>query len=194
MSLEIRNLSKKYGDKTLFSSFNLSLPDKGVFALFGESGIGKTTLLRIISGLDTDFSGVVTGGGLNNSSLAFQEYRLFPWLCALDNLIFAVADKRDASVTEKARGILSSLGFTEADMSKRPSELSGGMKQRVSIGRALMKDSPLLLLDEPTKELDEDNITLVLNLIRKEASKRLVIIVTHRKSDIDTLGAELIAL
>ena len=89
MNLSINNVSKSFDKKILFDNFSLVLPEKGVFVLSGESGVGKTTLLRMISGLDTDFSGEISGGGIKNCSVAFQEYRLFPTLSALDNLVFA---------------------------------------------------------------------------------------------------------
>ena len=192
MGLEIKNLVKRYGSKLIFDNFNLSLPNTGVFAIMGESGAGKTTLLRLISGLDTDFSGEIIGGGMINCSFAFQEYRLFPVLSALDNLIFAVSDKRDEKIIKEAKDLLFSLGFAEEDLDKLPSSLSGGMKQRVSIGRSILKKAPILLLDEPTKELDADNVSLVLDLLKKESKERLLIIVTHRIEDCLKLGAEII--
>ena len=192
MSLEIKNLSKSFGDKKLFSDFNLTFPDTGIFALVGESGVGKTTLLRMICGLDRDFTGKISGGGVENCSFSFQEYRLFPQLTAIDNLIYAVSDKIETEITKKAESVLFSLGFTESDLSKKPRELSGGMKQRVSIGRAFIKDTPVLLLDEPTKELDADNVNLVLKEIKKQGEKRLVLVVTHRKEDIEKLSCEVI--
>ena len=192
MSLEIKELNKSFGNKVIFSSFNRSFPESGIFALVGESGAGKTTLLRMIAGLDTEFSGEISGGGIKNSSVAFQEYRLFPYLSAKDNLVYSVSDGKDPSAEEKAMKILAGLGFGTEDMKKYPRELSGGMKQRVSIGRAFMKDCPILLLDEPTKELDRDNVNLVLDEIKKQGEKRLVIVVTHRLEDIEYLSAELV--
>lgn len=194
MSLEIRNLTKKFGEKIIFSNFSFSFPDKGIFALVGDSGIGKTTLLRMISGLDTDFNGEITGGGLERTSFAFQEYRLFPYLSLLDNLVFAVSDDKDGKTLNEAAEILFSLGLSRRDINKFPKETSGGMKQRASIGRSLMKECPILLLDEPTKELDSENVELVLDAIQKEAQKRLVIVVTHRIEDIQRLCAKIIEI
>ena len=87
MGVRIINLTKSFGEEVKISNFSYDFPDKGVVALIGESGVGKTTLARIIAGLDTDFTGQVIGGGIGNVSFAFQEYRLFPHLSALDNVI-----------------------------------------------------------------------------------------------------------
>jgi len=192
MSLSINNVSKSFDKKILFDDFSLSLPEKGVFVLSGESGVGKTTLLRMISGLDTDFSGEISGGGIKNCSIAFQEYRLFPTLSALDNLVFANHDKKTAEKTKEALDMLLSLGFNESDAELFPAELSGGMKQRVSLARAFLRKTPILLLDEPTKELDEENASKALEIIKSEGEKRLVILVSHNKSDAEKLNAKII--
>jgi ABC-type multidrug transport system ATPase subunit len=190
--LTVKNLNKSFGKKQIFKNFSLELPDCGVFVLCGESGVGKTTLLRMICGLDKDFSGDIIGGGIKNSSVAFQEYRLFPELSALDNLIFANHDKKSEENAREALDILRSLGFSDSDTALLPRELSGGMKQRASLARAFLRKAPLLLLDEPTKELDEENSRKVLEIIKNEAAYRLVIVITHNKSDADFLNAQII--
>lgn len=192
MSIVIKNLSKSFDTKQIFKNFSLEFPQNGVSMLSGESGVGKTTLLRMISGLDTDFSGEISGGGIKNCSVAFQEYRLFPTLSALDNLIFANHDKKTAENTKEALEMLLSLGFKEADAVLFPGELSGGMKQRVSLARAFLRKAPILLLDEPTKELDEENANRALEIIKNEAKSRLVILVSHNKADAEKLNAKII--
>ena len=192
--LEIKNLSKSFDGKILFKNFSYSFSDRGVYAVVGESGIGKTTLLRMIAGLDKDYDGEIVGGGAKKVSFAFQEYRLFPWLSAIDNVIFAISDRKDEAVTKKAYDMLSKLGFNESDMKLTPDELSGGMKQRVSIARAMLFDAPIMLLDEPTKELDSGNADVVRSLILEESEHRLVIVVTHNSEDISLLKANEIIL
>ncbi len=194
MSVEIKDLYKSFGEKVILSSFSCNFPDKGVVAVTGDSGVGKTTLLRLISGLDKDYNGQITGGGIGKVSFAFQEHRLFPSVSALDNIVLVCFDKKDENSISKSKEMLSSLGFSENDMKLKPAELSGGMKQRVSLARAFLKDAPTLLLDEPTKELDKENIALVIEEIKKQAKKRLVIIVTHRSEDIEQLDAEVITI
>ena len=194
MSLSVKNLNKSFGEKVIFKDFCLDFPDKGLYIISGESGAGKTTLLRMIGGLDTDFSGEILGGGIKNCSFAFQEYRLFPTLSALDNLIFANYNKKNEQNLTEAGAMLSSLGFSAADSLLYPDELSGGMKQRVSLARAFLRNAPILLLDEPTKELDEENANKALEIIKKEANSRLVILVTHNKRDLDFLMGEVIKI
>ena len=192
--LKIKNLSKSFDGKILFKDFSFSFQDKGAYAIVGESGIGKTTLLRMIVGLDKNYEGEIVGGGIGRVSFAFQEYRLFPELTAIENVIFAISDRKDEAVYKRAHDMLAALGFSEADMKLTPDELSGGMKQRVSIARAMLFDAPILLLDEPTKELDPGNADTVRRLIVKESERRLVIVVTHNEDDISLINAEKILL
>ena len=194
MSLKIKNLSKSFDGKTILRDFSFDFADRGIYLVKGESGIGKTTLLCIISGLDQDYIGDVLGGGINNVSFAFQEYRLFPTLTAIENLIFAISDTKDEAVVSKAQSLLTKLNFAKDEFHLLPDQMSGGMKQRISIARALMKDCPILLLDEPTKELDRNNISAVHSLILSEGENRLVIIVSHSEVDAATLPATEIML
>ena len=189
MKLKISNLKKSFDKKVIFDNFSASFEEIGIYSLTGESGAGKTTLLRMISGLDLDFDGEISGGGAKNCSIAFQEYRLFPTISALDNVVLANYDKKTPENELEAKNMLISLGFSEEDTSLYPSELSGGMKQRVSLARALLRKAPILLLDEPTKELDNENAKRALDLIKAEGNSRLVIIVTHKPEDVSYLGA-----
>lgn len=178
MSLVLRNVNKSFADKAILSDFSYTFNSTGLYIIVGESGIGKTTLLRIISGLDEDFDGFVTGGGLNACSYMFQEHRLFPTLNALQNVLSAVEKPTDDDKAA-AQSLMLALNLSESDLTKKPSELSGGMKQRVSLARALMKPSHILLLDEPTKELDAESVSSVVDTIVSESKKRMVIVVTH---------------
>ena len=179
MGLKVNLRDKRFGRKIIFKDLSLDFPDTGLYVLAGVSGRGKTTLLRMISGLDTDFSGCIIGGGAKNVSYHFQEYRLFENLSALENiteLSFNNEDKEDITL---ATDTLKALGFTDEDIHLRPSELSGGMKIRVSFARAVLKNAPVLLLDEPTKELDREAASSVCRMINDKAKNALVILVTH---------------
>lgn len=187
MNLKVENLSKKFGDKKIFENFSYEFSPFGIYVITGESGIGKTTLLRIISGLDKKYTGSVIGGGFQNVSFSFQEYRLFDGLTALENITEVVFEKADEKDIEKAKSLLFSLGFNEAELNLFPSELSGGMKQRVSLARAFLKPCGVLILDEPTKELDDELCKKIRDLIKQEAKKRLVLVVTHSEADIKAL-------
>ena len=193
MSLEIKNLSKAFGQKTIFSEFSYSFSDKGIYILRGKSGIGKTTLLRIIAGLDKDYIGAVIGGGIGRVSFVFQEYRLFPQLSAFENVMIASSDNSDSD-KNKAHHLLARLGLSPDDMLLLPSELSGGMKQRVSLARAFMKNAPVILLDEPTKELDAALCEQVCEMIKEIAEDKLVILVTHKEEDLLILNGDVINL
>lgn len=178
MSLIIQNLTKCFDKKKLFSDFSYEFKDKGLYLLRGDSGAGKTTLLRMISGLDKNFSGSIIGGGASNVSFAFQEYRLFPSLNAIENVMIASKVESQTDL-DCAKLLLKKLGLSEEDTLLYPSELSGGMKQRVSLARAFLKSAPILILDEPTKELDEALVHSLYNIIKNEAQERLVLLSTH---------------
>ncbi len=184
MSLTLINITKKYASKNILKNFGYNFKEKGLYVIFGESGIGKTTLLRIICGFDKKFDGQVIGGGFQNCSVVFQEYRLFPNLNALQNITEVSYKKSSSSLQEEAVNLLKQMKFTEEDMFLYPEELSGGMKQRVSVARAILKDAPVLLLDEPTKELDNDTAKTVLNLIYEQSKHRLVLLVTHNMEEL----------
>lgn len=194
MNLKIENLSKNFGEKQILRDFSYEFQDCGLYIITGDSGIGKTTLLRIISGFDKKYTGSVLGGGFENVSFSFQEYRLFMGLTALQNITEVVYKKASENDIQNAKSLLYSLGLKEAELALFPSELSGGMKQRVSLARALLKSSKILILDEPTKELDDELCKTVRAIIKEESKKRLVIIVTHSEEDIKELNGSIINL
>lgn len=189
MSLTLSNIKKSFGDKIIFNGFSYEFNDNGIYAVIGESGVGKTTLLRMIAGLDNSYKGKIEGGGFKNVSFAFQEYRLFPGISALENVIVAIGDKKNNNCIIEAKRMLSYLGFSDEDMNLFPDELSGGMKQRVSLARAFLKKSKILILDEPTKELDSQLRQKIYDLIIKESESRLIIIVSHLKEDLECIKA-----
>ena len=190
MNLKINDLSKSFGGASVLSGFSYEFKKNGICFILGDSGVGKTTLLRIIAGLDTEFLGSVENGGIANVSFMFQEYRLFPTLSAVKN---AALSKKDGTQDTAAK-MLTRLGFKSEDLKKKPRELSGGMKQRVAFTRAVLKDAPILILDEPTKELDSDTVEIMMDIVADEAKRRLVIIVTHDDVSKMSEGADFIRL
>ena len=190
MSLSIKGLVKRFGEKTLFDGFSYEFSNNGLYFLCGESGVGKTTLLRLIAGLDKDYVGEISGGGLKEVSFQFQEYRLFPELNVLQNATLGC--HRSKSKIEKAKQYLERLWLDPNTLKLRPDALSGGMKQRVSLVRALMKDSGILILDEQTKELDPKLCAVVNEIIKEESKKRLVIVVSHRTDDLSSFSSNII--
>ena len=192
-NLIVSNVTKSFGTQIVFENFSYTFEKTGLFHLQGESGKGKTTLLRLIAGIDTDYIGTISAPSV---SFLFQDKRLFPTLNVLDNITLPhMAKKGDVVALQKeAKDMLTLFHFTEEDMKKYPHELSGGMAQRVAIVRAILYDAPVLLLDEPAKELDAQNREVLFSLIAKEAERRLVIMVSHDGEAISTLGGTVIRL
>lgn len=194
MGVKLINVSKSFDNELKIKDLSFAFPEIGVVCITGDSGVGKTTLARMICGLDTMYEGEIIGGGIGKCAVAFQEYRLFPNLSALDNVIFASYDKKSPELISNASRLLFELGFAENEVNLKPSQLSGGMKQRVSLARAFFNSAPILILDEATKELDALLKERVLSMISAEAKKRLVILITHNKEETEKLGGELLHL
>ena len=194
MSLTLKNINKAFGEKEVISNFSFDFPDKGIYAISGESGVGKTTLLRIISGIEKNFNGEVINGGPTQTAVCFQEHRLFKQLTAIENLTEVSFKCVLEDNARKARDLLLRLNFSKEEMTLYPDELSGGMKQRIAFARAVLREAPILILDEPTKELDAELVNTVLEIIRQEGERRLVLIVTHKLQEAEALGAKTIAL
>lgn len=171
-----------YGDKAIFDKASFSFPKRGFTALTGASGSGKTTLLRLICGLAD--GAVLNGIERNDISVVFQEPRLFPTFSALENA--SVAGDAD-----EARELLIRFGMSDA-LEKKPSELSGGMRGRVAVVRALCSKRRFILLDEPFRALDEEMRETVFSAIREKTEGG--IIVTHDYGSVKEQCAALITL
>ena len=194
MSITISHLSKSFGKKSVLKNLSCSLPDKGIVLLLGKSGAGKTTLLRIISGLDKKYEGSIIGYSTENVSYAFQEHRLFPELSALENVALAFSDESSNEARNASANMLERLGISREEQSRLPSELSGGMRQRVSLARAFVRSSSVLILDEPFKELDSELVNTVSILVEELARNRLVLISTHEMPERGLCTADKILL
>ena len=194
MSLKISSIKKSFGEKIIFDNFSYEFRDTGLYVITGESGVGKTTLLRLIAGFDKNFEGEILDGGFESVSYVFQEHRLFPNLSALDNILLASFSEFTDNDRDNTISLLKELRFSEEDISLLPKELSGGMAQRISFVRGIMKDSKILLLDEPTKELDSELRQKVLDIIERLAKTRLVIVVTHESEIFENSEATFIKL
>ncbi|MBQ8254140.1 MAG: ABC transporter ATP-binding protein [Clostridia bacterium] len=188
----LENVKKSFSGKLLFSIPQLSL-DRGFTCLSGASGCGKTTLGRIICGLEKPDTGIISGVD-GSSVVLFQESRLLPSLSAYDNA--AVICRTDES-KRLSRELLTRLFFTEDDMKKLPSELSGGMARRVSIVRALVFASEnkgtFALLDEPFTGLDPETRKAASDLIKEHLSERAVLVISHDEEEHELLGGKTIA-
>ena len=190
--LELRNISKKFGDKQILKDFNLIVPEKQVLAIVGPSGGGKTTLLRMLAGLETIDSGQVIYNGeildvtelekRNLLGFVFQDFQLFPHLSVLENLTLSPIYTMNISkeeAEEKAQGLLARLGLSE-HAKAYPYSLSGGQKQRVALARAMMINPKIIGYDEPTSALDPALRLEVEKLILQNREMGMTqIVVTH---------------
>lgn len=195
MLLEVKKISKNYGDHQVLKSASFEIEEGTVFALCGPSGSGKTTLVRIISGLSGFDSGTLTLGKLSVSAkdsypaalygkigVVFQEHSLFPHMTALENITLGLRKVRRLSRTSAVKRAMKELDkvMLTAKAAQYPSSLSGGERQRVAIARALAMDPLMLLLDEPTSGLDESRIGEVLRTIKNLAQTgTTMMLVTH---------------
>jgi phospholipid/cholesterol/gamma-HCH transport system ATP-binding protein len=196
VGVKVNDLSKKFGDMVVLRKISFEVEPGEIFVIMGPSGSGKSVLLRHIAGLETPTSGTVTVDGLDPSlaetrnrvrlALVFQSGALFNSLNVYDNLALYPREHRsmDAkAIRERVMHALKILSVEDAAL-KFPSELSGGMKKRVSIARALVMEPQLLLYDEPTSELDPvmgATISEIIATLKQEYSVTSVV-VTHDRS------------
>lgn len=190
--LELRNINKAFGGKQILTNFSPSIPEKQILAIVGPSGGGKTTLLRMLAGLETIDSGEIYYNGeslaidelekRNLLGFVFQDFQLFPHLSVLENLTLSpikTMDMDKEAAEKKARALLEQLGLAgHADAF--PFSLSGGQKQRVALARAMMIDPEIIGYDEPTSALDPELRLEVEKLILQNKERGITqIVVTH---------------
>ncbi len=198
MNIEIKSLSKAYGETVIFDDFSLKLKGGMITGILGPSGSGKTTLLHIIAGLITPDSGDIEGVNRDQISLYFQEPRLLPWLTERENLRLVFPDqpvKKTGRRDEAINAMLTTVGLSDsADL--YPGELSGGMRQRVSIARAFLYPSELMLMDEPFSSLDEALKNRLMDDFLEiwRLDRRTVIFVSHDREELEKLSGEIITL
>ncbi len=175
-----KHLYKSYGKTVVLQDFSFAVePGERVF-LSGPSGRGKTTLLRLLAGLEKPDKGEIFGLKSEEISFLFQEPRLFDHLTALENVTCIAPDP--AAARDAALQLLSDLGLADA-VDKVPSQLSGGMKQRVALARALAADRPVLLMDEPFTALDEGLKDRVRALVAQKIQGKTLLLVSHDPED-----------
>lgn len=185
MEVRIEHLSKSYGGHAVLRDVSRTLPE-GITCLMAPSGTGKTTLLRLLLGLERPDGGTIRGLTGKRLSAVFQEDRLLPQLDAEGNLRFALgADFEPAA----ARELLETLGLREGDKPVR--DYSGGMRRRLALARALLADADFLALDEPFTGLDAENRAAALACIRRYGAGRVILLVSHEAQDAAVLEADI---
>lgn len=194
MAIRIKSLAKRFGERVVFDDLCLVMPERKITAFLGPSGCGKTTLLNMVAGIILPDAGEIDGiAGLSLSYL-FQEPRLLPWETAEANLRFVLDGKLPAGeIRHRIDHFLDLTGLAEF-RSYYPYQMSGGMKQRLSLARAFAYPSELLLMDEPFQGLD---IARKLDLMRSFSElwleeRRTTLFVTHDVQDALILGDEIV--
>ena len=178
--IKIDELNKNFGDTAVFKEFSAEFEDGSVTCIMGSSGIGKTTLLRILMGLEDYDSGCITG--LENKTMAavFQEDRLCENLTVSAN-IRMTGGKDEKGISEQE--VVKYVNEPEKRVKQYPYELSGGMKRRVAILRAVLADRDIVFFDEPLKGLDQETEKKVMETIVPLLSGKTVLWVTHREDE-----------
>ncbi len=191
MNLEVINLTKSFDGRPVLSGLSHTFPEGRVSCILGRSGVGKTTLLRLVAGLEKPDVGRVLGVPEGGLSMLFQEDRLPPQLTAAGCLrcVLPKAPDREARIEEALRALEVN---GEPDQPVR--EFSGGMARRVALARALLYPSPLVLLDEPFKGLDAATRDRAVAFARPLLAGRTTLLVTHDEADVSAFDADVLRL
>ena len=210
--IEVKNVTKTYFINrktkcTAIDDVSLVLPDSGMVFIIGKSGSGKSTLLNLIGGLDNTTSGTILADGNEITTFdqrlltkyrssyigfIFQDYHVLNSFTVLQNINLAL-DITNSSDDQKVEEILKVVDLTEYK-DRYPSELSGGQKQRIAVARALVKDAPVILCDEPTGNLDSKTSQQILDLLKEISKDKLVVVVSHNMVEANNYADRIIEL
>lgn len=185
--IALKNVHFSYDGTLVLHGVDWQLPTSGIVCLRGASGCGKTTLLRLLAGLEQPSSGHIVGLDDKRVAVCFQEDRLLPWCTALENVMLACGD------AVRARELLCRFGLEDC-LDSRPAQMSGGQQRRVALARALSVDADLLLLDEPFTGMDAATWGLVVPTIEAFAATHTVVLVTHIAAEAQALSADVLEL
>ena len=195
--IDLKNLSKTYRvdgrPLPVLQGIDLEIPEKSITVILGRSGCGKTTLLRLVSGLEEADSGEIHFAAAHKTAYVFQEARLMPWLTVWENITFGLKKKTaDPAVIQ---GIIDTVGLHGFE-NAAPHQLSGGMQQRVAIARALAYDPSFIMMDEPFAALDYfTREQMQKELIRLQESRGTgILFVTHSIDEALLLGHKLVII
>ena len=195
--IEVKNLQKTYtaGENSLdvLNGVNLHIPEKSITVVLGRSGCGKTTLLRLVGGLESADMGEINFDEAHRSTFVFQEARLMPWLTVWDNVRFGLKNQEEKDAV--IQSIIETVGLKGFEKAY-PNQLSGGMQQRVAIARALAYEPSFIMMDEPFAALDyftrEQMQRELLRLQKKRGIS--ILFVTHSIDEALLLGDKIVVL
>ena len=191
MKIKAQNLYFSYGDQPVLQNVCIELTADQPVVLLGGSGMGKTTLLRILAGLMKADTGEIEGIDKNTRiAVMYQEDRLFPHLTVYKNLKLI----RPGVTREEAAGLLAELNLEAAVLDQLPRELSGGMRRRIALARALLFEADLVLMDEPFQGLDVDTRRMALAAVKKWTKGRPTLLISHEPEDGPALGAKMLTI
>ena len=192
MLIKLKINEKSFPNKVIFKDTSLEINEKDFVVIYGESGIGKSTLLNMI-GLINDFDGEYYFNDIliekknreqtriNNFSYLFQDPYLIPYLSVYDNIVLPLKNMKADVDKEEIMGICKRLKIDEL-IERKPNKLSGGEAIRVSIARSIAANKRIIVVDEPTGNLDSDNAESVMNILKEENSKgKTIVMVSHSK-------------
>ncbi len=184
--ISLENISKSY-QKEIYKNFTYSFPEKGFICIFAPSGYGKTTLFRLMLGLDKPDSGKILGLEKLRTSVVFQDDRLLPWLNGKENLLAVSKDEKFCSELIEEFGL-------EDDILKYPDEMSGGIRRQVSILRALQYNGDVFFLDEPFQAIDMVKCEEIIGILRKRLKDKLTFFITHHLDEVYALADVMLIL
>lgn len=198
VGLRLRGANLRFGAQTVFEDLSFDLPAGQTTCLLGPSGVGKSSLLRLIAGLspDTDAAELAADdGGPVGQRIAFMDQRdlLLPWLDVLANVTLGARLRGDVPEQAKARMLLEKVGLGDAS-GKKPAALSGGMRQRAALARTLMEERPIALLDEPFSAVDVITRSKLQDLAAELLADKTVLLVTHDPLEALRLGHRILVL
>ncbi|MEX2408509.1 MAG: ABC transporter ATP-binding protein [Rhodovibrionaceae bacterium] len=196
-ALRVRDARLSYGGRLLFDGLDCDLPEGQTTCLLGPSGVGKSSLLRLIAGLQHAAEGSVRDaeGRPLAGRLAYmaQQDLLLPWLSVLDNITLGARLRGDTATPAKAGALLEAVGLG-AEAAQLPATLSGGMRQRAALARTLMEERPIVLMDEPFSALDAITRLEIQSLAAKLLAGRSVLVVTHDPLEALRLGHRILIM
>lgn len=208
VKIDLNHIYKKYPNATDYSvsDFDLHIDDQEFIVFVGPSGCGKSTTLRMIAGLEDISKGTLTIGGKvmndvgprdRNIAMVFQNYALYPHMSVYDNMAFSLKLRHydKGEIDKRVKSAAQSLGLAHL-LERRPADLSGGQRQRVALGRAIVRDAPIFLMDEPLSNLDAKLRVSMRAEIAKihQKLKTTTIYVTHDQTEAMTLASRIVVM